>query len=145
MVFQNNALRDSLNCSTNATERFVELAESMLEIAQQKISAGQSLEFPARLLADPPIQLADFSHGRLYTNAEEFSLDDRTELQVQLSHARREISHLKTELEETRAILDEAHEVFEQIEQHPIAGPVVRMRKRLMDWMLAFRKQNHVG
>ena len=145
MVFQHNSLRDSLNCSTNATERFVELATSMLRIAQQKISAGQPLEFPARLLADPPIQLAEFSHQRLYTNADEFSLDDKIELQVQLSHTRREISNLKTELEETRAILSEAHEVFEQIEQHPIAGPIVRIRKLLADWISVFGKQDHAG
>ena len=145
MLFQQNSLYDSVNCSANATERFVELAKSMLQIAQEKISAGQPLEFPDQLLVDPPIQLADFSHGRLYTNADEFSLDDKVELQVQLSHARREISNLQTELEATRVILSEAHEVFEQIEQHPIAGPIVRIRKQLSDWISGFGKRNHVG
>ena len=145
MLFQTNSLRDSLNCSTNATERFVELAKSMLQIAQQKIAAGQPLEFPPQLLADPPIQLGDFSHQRLYANASEFSLDDKVELQIQLSQSRREISHLKDELEETHAILCQAHEVFEQIHRHPIAGPIVRMRKQLADWFSGFRKQDHVG
>ena len=145
MLFQTNSLRDALNCSTNATERFVELAKSMLQIAQQKVAAGQPLEFPPGLLADPPIQLADFSHQRLYTNASEFSIDDKVELQVQLSQARREISNLKNELEETNAILGQAHEVFEQIHQHPIAGPIVRMRKQLADWFSGFRKQDHAG
>jgi len=145
MLFQRNLLSDSLNRSTNATERFVELAQSMLKITQEKISAGQPLEFPAQLLSDPPIQLSEFSHKRLYANAAEFTLDDKTELQVQLSHARREITNLRTELDETRAILSEAHEVFEQIEKHPIAGPIVRIRKQLSDWMSAFRKQNHAG
>lgn len=145
MLFQHNVLRDSLNCSTNATERFVELVKSMLQIAQQNISTGQPLEFPPQLLVDPPIQLAEFSHDRLYANADEFSLNDKIELQVQLSHARREILNLQTELEETREILGQAHEVLEQIEQHPIAGPIVRMRKQLAEWMSRFGKQDHAG
>ena len=143
MLFQANALRDALCCSANATERFVELAKSMLQIASEKIAAGQPLEFPPQLLADPPIQLADFSHQRLYSNATEFSLDDKTDLQIQLSHSRREIGNLKTELEETKAILSQAHEVLEQIQQHPIAGPIVRMRKQLANWISGFKNQDH--
>ncbi len=138
MLFQDNELRASLHCSTSATERFVDLAQSMLQIAQQKNSTGQALEFPDQLLSDPPIHLSEFSHNRIYTNAEEFRITDKTELQVQWSHARREIDRLKCELENTQANLDEAYEIFEQIESHPIAGPVVRIRKRLLDWMAAF-------
>ena len=145
MLFQNNELQDSLHCSDSATDRFVELAESMLEMASQKIAAGESLEFPAKMLSNSPIQLSDFSHDRLYSNAQEFVVTDKTELQVQLSHARREVTQLQQELKQTQSTLEEAHAILEQIEHHPIAGPIVRLRKRFKDWMAAFRNRTPVN
>ena len=141
MLFQNNELQDSLHCCDSATDRFVELAESMLAMAKQKITAGEALEFPARMLSNSPIRLTDFSHDRLYPNAQEFLVTDKTELQVQLSHARREVVQLQHELKQTQSTLEEAHAILDQIEQHPIAGPIVKVRKRFKDWIAAFRNR----
>jgi len=141
MLFQNNELQDSLHCSSSATDRFVELAESMLAMAKHQIAAGAALEFPAKMLSNSPIRLTDFSHDRLYPNAQEFLVTDKTELQVQLSHARREVAQLQRKLNQAQSTLDEAHAILEQIEQHPIAGPIVRLRKRFKDWIAAFRNR----
>jgi len=135
MFFQNDELKNSLQCSTSATERFVALVEGMLSIASQKIAAQMPLEFPAEILPPLPSQSSEFSHARLYPNATEFSTDEKTTLQVELSQSRREILRLQTELAKTRSDLDNAARAFEQIEKHPIAGPVFRIRQKMLDLM----------
>ena len=64
-------------------------------------------------------------------------------LQVELSHARREISYLHRELAQIQSELDQAHQIFEQIEKHPIAGPIVRIRQKMLDLMAAIRKRKN--
>lgn len=141
MLFQKNELGDSLQCGQSATERFVQLVEMMLQIAAEKIAANQPLEFPVGMLKPPTIELAEFSHQRLYSNAPEFSNEDMTQLQIELSHARREVAHLQSELAQIQSELDQAHQIFEQIEKHPIAGPIVRIRQKMLDLMAAMRKR----
>lgn len=141
MLFQRNELADALQCFEPATARFVELVDSMLQIAASKISANEPLGFPAHILNPPTLQHAEFSHKRLYAEASEFKCDDKTELQIELSHARREISHLQKELAQIQSELNQAHQIFEQIEKHPIAGPVVRIRQKMLDLMTAIRKR----
>ena len=141
MLFQANELGDALQCFESSTDRFVELVESMMKIASEKIAAGESLSFPTHILKAPKIKHAQFSHKRLYVGTPEFACDDKTELQLELSHARREISHLQKELAQAHSELNQAHQIFEQIEKHPIAGPVVRIRQKMLDLMAAMRKR----
>ncbi|MDG1873420.1 MAG: hypothetical protein P8J27_05890 [Mariniblastus sp.] len=140
MLFQQNELADSLQCSESATDRFVELTASMLRIASAQVLENKELEFPPHILTAPPIRLAEFSHPRLYSNAPEFCETDPTLLQIELSHARREVSHLQKELAQVKSELGHAHQIFEQIENHPIAGPIVRIRQRMLDLMNTMRK-----
>jgi vacuolar-type H+-ATPase subunit D/Vma8 len=72
---------------------------------------------------------------------EEFSRHDLAELQVELSHARREIRHLQQKQTQLLAELQQAHEIFEQIHRHPVAGPVVRIRQKVLEWLARLKSQ----
>ena len=134
MLFQHQQLADSLYLESNATERLVSLIEMMLEFAKKQIEAGQTLSFPANMLPRPKQRLADFDHASLYESTD-FKESNATVLQCQLSHSRREIDHLNAEVKQLRSELDQAHQIFETINKHPVAGPIVRVRQRMIDLM----------
>jgi transcriptional regulator of NAD metabolism len=82
-------------------------------------------------------------HAMVFSDFEEFSKSgDVIQLQSQLGHARREIDHLHRIQDGLRAELAEAHSIFEQIHQHPIAGPIVRIRERVIQFMKRNRKED---
>ena len=79
----------------------------------------------------------------VFANYDEFSDDcDLQQLQAQLAHARREVEHQKRIGDGLKAELAEAHAIFEQIHQHPIAGPIVRIRERFIQFMNRNKKEN---
>ena len=119
--------------------RFCELAESMLETARQQILEQQELNFPQAILPSVTPGLTNLDHAAVFSNAPEFQIDDTTLLQVELSHARREIKHLQRELAQLQSEIDQAHQIFEQIESHPIAGPIVRIRQKMLDLMASIK------
>lgn len=143
MMFQQTQLADSLCGPGNSSERLVDLIEQMMKISAEQIEANQPLAFPAQILETTPLAAAEFSYERLYENAPEFSNNDLNVIQVELSHARREISHLHGELAQIQSELGQAHQIFEQIEKHPIAGPIVRIRQKMLDLMAAIRKRKN--
>jgi len=145
MLFQQTELADALNVNGNAQSRMVELVQTMLNLAASQIKNQPDcpLTFPAQILEPLPATFPSFVHGDLYPGANEFAISDKAELQVELSHARREILHLQRELDQSRSELDQAHQIFEQIEKHPIAGPVVRIRQKMLDLMTAMRNRKN--
>ena len=75
-------------------------------------------------------------HASIFANFNEFSDDcDIVQLRSQLAHSRREIEQLHRIGDGPRAELAEAHSIFELIHQHPIAGPIVRLRERFIQFM----------
>ncbi len=143
MLFQRTELADALHDQGDALDRFVELVNAMLKSAKEQLEScpGSPLSFPAQLLQPTTTVLAEFCHQRVYDSAPEFTIADTTVLQLELSHARREIRHLQSELAQIQSELDQAHQIFEQIENHPIAGPVVRIRQKMLDLMTAMRNR----
>ena len=143
MLFQRQQLADSLYLESNATERLSILIAGMLEITQQQIDANQPLNFPANMLSQPKLQLTNFDHTALY-GAAEFEESDKTVIQCQLSHSRREIENLNAQIKQLQSELDQAHQIFETINNHPVAGPIVRIRQRVIDFMakIQHRKQS---
>lgn len=143
MLFQRQQLADALYLETHATDRLANLIQAMLEIAQQQIEAGKPLSFPANMLPQPQQQLINFDHAALY-GAAEFDESDTTVLQCQLSHSRREIKNLNDQIKQLQSELDQAHQIFETINSHPVAGPIVRIRQRMIDLMakIQSRKQS---
>lgn len=147
MLFQHQQLKDSIYLRTPASDRLVELVRQMQIIAGQQVGSGQSeagkLKFPAQILDPPSPNVGSIPHREVFPEAPEFQQDDTTVLQVELSHARREIAHLHGELNQIQSELDQAHQIFEQIEKHPIAGPIVRIRQKMLDLMAAMRKRKN--
>lgn len=149
LQFQNAALADALQIAEPATDRLVQLIQSMFTACNQQLPSDNSLEFDANLLPDPvfasqlgaPHCKIDFAS--VFANYNEFTDDcDLEKLQAQLAHARREVAHQKRIGEGLKAELAEAHSIFEQIHQHPIAGPIVRIRERFIEFMNRNKKEN---
>ncbi len=118
-----------------ATDRLETLVQEMLRSMRSQVTVDQPLRFADRILA--PINLSstnEFDHAKIYPLAPEFANPNLVELQVELAHARREIQHVQRELAQVQSELDLAHSIFEQIQQHPIAGPIVRLRQKFLDW-----------
>ncbi len=142
MHFQSMQLHDALvfaphgpsNNVTTATDRLVDLVSEMQKIASEHIASQQLLSFPDRIL--PPLQnaIVPFNHSKMYPLRDEFREDNQVLLQSELAHARREIEFLQRELAQAKSELKQAHTIFEQIHQHPVAGPIVRMRQKFIDW-----------
>lgn len=141
MLFQENQLYDTLYLESSATERMVELIDSMLRITADRLTDDQPLAFPPSILPTPNQLSAEFSHQRLFPSVDSFRRNDQAELQAEHAHARREIYHLRSEIRQLQSELDQAHQIFESIDQHPIAGPIVRLRQRFLDWMSSFNKK----
>lgn len=118
-----------------ATDRLISLIVKMMESAQACLASNESLKFPAQILEPPlPPIAAIFDHATIYPNQAEFQQNNPIELQAELAHARREIKHLQRELAQAKSELNTAHTIFNQINNHPVVGPIVRMRKKFLDW-----------
>jgi hypothetical protein len=90
VLYQEEVLRDCLECASPATPRLFSLIESMIEIADRLREEGRPLAFPARLVslddsAAPPPDL-----GALYPGNPSFASGDVAELQRRLALARQE-------------------------------------------------------
>lgn len=152
LFYQQTQLCDALLNVANATDRLVDLVEQMLVIAGTQLTtsprlAENSLSFPDAILKPAETASPLFSHQQLYPDVPEFQQDQQVETQAQLAHSRREVSHLQSEQSQLRAELEEAHQIFEQIEKHPIAGPIVRVRQKMLGLMekMGKRKNNLDG
>jgi len=134
MFLQRTYLLDSLCCDGRSAERMCELIQRMMAEAQSQ-TASTKLSFGRDLLTDRPDHWMKLEHSQLFSNYPEFAQTDCLELQAQLAHARREIAHLHRQIDSLQAELSQAHAIFEQIQKHPIAGPVVRTRQKILDWI----------
>jgi hypothetical protein len=142
MLFQQSQLRDALYLSDSAVERTVQLVNQMLKTAAQQINAGQPIKFPPNMLSAPSAQHEAFNHQQLFPHEPTFDEHDMSVLQCQLAHSRREIEHLHREIEQLQSELDQAHQIFETIDSHPIAGPIVRIRQKMVDLMDKIRSRD---
>jgi hypothetical protein len=97
--------------------------------------SGQPLAFPSGIVpAEPPVAAAP-DLPALFPQQFPAGRGEPLELQAELGHARREIQHLQRQIAQLQAELSEAHEIFRQIHEHPIAGPLVRVRQKLLQTM----------
>ncbi len=138
--WQQELLRDQLLMAEPATDRLRDLVQMMLSCAAKSLAKSAKLEFPAQLLREPRSESLGFDHSALFPRFSEFRNADLLELQSQLAHSRREIKHLQSQISQLQLELGEAHEIFEQIHRHPVAGPIVRGRQRLLDWWSSWQR-----
>jgi hypothetical protein len=144
VVWQNQLLRDHVYLAESATERLTQLVQRMLEQAKADIQSGNPFRFSDGMLAPPrPVENC-FEHAELYPAFKEFTERELLVAQTEWAHARREISHLQAELRQARSELADAHAIFEEIQKHPLAGPIVRLRQKLIDHWRNWRKEGDV-
>ena len=108
------------------------LIRSMAEVAKEQIAAGKPLCFSQPLLSRPAPAHAPLDHVRLFPEDEAFQQSNVVQLQALLSNARRHIKHQEDRISNLEAELTEAHSIFDQINTHPLAGPVIRLRERIL-------------
>ena len=111
----------------------------LIEKMQHHLLTNSSDAFPDQMLAQPGSKLIEFDSASLFGRFEEFKIDDTTQLQTELAHSRREIEHLNSQLKQLKSELGEAHQIFDEINGHPIAGPIVKVRQKLLDMIQKFR------
>jgi hypothetical protein len=140
--FQNSTLSDTLQISESSTGRLVQLLNSIFAAIKGQADSTNPLEFPTNMLPNPlsgsQLERAQckMDFGEVFSSYNEFTDDiEEPQLRAQLAHARREIDHLHRVESGLRAELAEAHSIFEMIHQHPIAGPIVRIRERFIEFM----------
>lgn len=139
LLWQEQLLVDHLYLGEPASERLERLIRRMLERLAAALEGAEPSDLRGPLL-EPPQSLANqFEHSALFPGFAEFQEREMVVLQTEWAHARREIDHLQRELQQARSELGEAHAIFEEIHRHPIAGPVVRLRQRMLEQMRAWR------
>jgi hypothetical protein len=135
MHFQNSVLADALQCQVDATDRMLQLIDSMREISAGCSRRGEPLSFTRTLLPALSDAWPELCAETIFQERDETKLDDKSLLQVELADAKREIKLLRATIDQLNNELGQAHAIFDTIRQHPIAGPVVRTRERILGWV----------
>ncbi len=133
MHFQRMLLRDELECAGSAANRMATLIQQMQVVAAECLREGRALSFPAGLLPLEPCEKTELPATELFSQHAAFRETDPRRLQAELAHSRREIALLQSQIEQLQGELGQAHTIFDQINRHPIAGPVVRLRQKLIE------------
>lgn len=145
LAWQRQLLSDHIYLAEPATERLTLLVQRMLEQTRIAVESGKPISFSTPLLSPPRVFENRFEHAELYPSFSEFNERELLVAQTEWAHARREVAHLQAELRQARSELAEAHAIFDEIQKHPIAGPIVRLRQRLIDHWRSWRKEGDAG
>ena len=132
MHFQEQQLERILYRESSASARLIQLVRAMQESASQQVADGDRLKFSANLLPLPVSSPVRFDWKSMFPDNAAFAEDVHVSTQAQLAHSRRQIDHLECRIAQLESELKQAHKIFDEIHRHPIAGPVVRMRERVL-------------
>ncbi|HMP79869.1 MAG TPA: hypothetical protein PKD54_10485, partial [Pirellulaceae bacterium] len=135
MGYQQYLFRDALYQGEPATDRLERLIRQMAEMAHQCAVAGQALRFAPQLLGPPSPVEESWDFCTFFPQIAEISTFGVSESQREWGHARREIECLNARIAQLQSELGEAHRIFESIHRHPVAGPIVRLRQKWLDWL----------
>lgn len=141
--FQNQQLQQILYRQSSAADRLVALVRAVQDLAVEQVTSGEELNFPPNMLPMPVGSPISFNSEAMFPTTKEFTETDLVETQAQLAHARRHVDHLNRRVRELEAELKQAHQIFDQIHDHPIAGPIVRIRERVLAAIKNFKPQTH--
>ncbi len=135
-------LGDALYCGSNSIQRMVELIDGMKCEARAALAANHPLSFSQAILPTPIAAPQTFSAETLCPQIAVLGFDSPQQLAAELVQSRREISHLQRELAQAKTELSQAHGIFEEIRNHPIAGPIVRLRESLLGFLKRPKQTN---
>jgi hypothetical protein len=147
LSYQKWLLHENLQLQDSAVDRMLQLIADV-----QKVAGNENQSVPK--IDSDAIDSADMSHrcdesvqqtsnrvlhhDRQYPQHAAFTETNLLELQSQLAHSRREIDLRQARIDQLESELAEAHHIFEQIENHPIAGPVVKIRRGFQSLISSF-------
>ena len=99
MLYQDTILHDALEFSTPATQRMIQLVETMAAIGRVSRVQNKPIAFPRRMLVDDQdghhFPEERFDMKALYPGHPAFAEMDRITLQVQIEHLRQEVNTLR--------------------------------------------------
>ena len=143
LQFQRSLLADALQLGEPATQRLENLISEMLRLQSEPQVTSSDSAIARPLLTPPAAEFAHgFDHSAMFSSFAEFQSDDKVQLQAELAHARREILHLQRQLKQIETELGQAHQIFDEINNHPVAGRIVKIRQRLLTLFKKYKPSN---
>ncbi len=140
MQYQEFLLRDTLQTSFSATDRVVELIEKMHLEMKQSLDAKKPITFSSRLLPAVEDRAIDFVHHEYYPNQWTSLEIEHDQLRLELADQTHRLKICQSDLEQAQKELSEAHKILFSIEKHPIVGPIVKIRRKFLDFLASWRR-----
>lgn len=137
MLFQEATLHDQLECEGSATDRLIELIETMVESGKVAREEGSPIKLPHRIIADPRKGFAKvpatFNIETLYQDNEVFKEKDLRRLQVELVAAIERLDTLPAELIEKNELVEHLIQALDgaRLRANRMKARVHAIRKRL--------------
>ena len=126
--WQRSLLHDALQCQEDASLRLSDLAQRMIQIAHDCRKAGKAVSFPARILDPPQGDRAEELRGYLH-HVDWLEGKHHREYAVVAAEAIRWFERLNEQIETLERELARASDGFEQIANHPVLAPLLKVRK----------------
>lgn len=136
MLFQETTLHDQLECEGSATDRLIELMETMVQCARQARTNNEPLQLPHRIIADPQRGFAkipaSFNLETLYPNNETFKQQDLRQLQIECVAAIERLGTLPAEIVEKNEMIEHLIATLDaaRLRTHNMKARVTAIRKR---------------
>ena len=136
MLFQEATLHDQLECEGSATDRMIELMETMIESGKVARAENEPLKLPHRIIGDPRRGFSKvpdtFNLEKLYPENEVFKVHDVRRLQAELVAAINRLDTLPTELIEKNDMIDYLIQALDgaRLRANRMKNRVIAIRKR---------------
>ena len=136
MLFQEATLHDQLECEGSATDRLIELIETMVESGKVARAENTAMKLPHRIIADPRKGFAkvpsSFNIEKLYEDNSIFHEKDLRRLQVELVAAIDRLDTLPAELIEKNEMVEHLIKALDgaRLRTNRMKARVVAIRKR---------------
>lgn len=142
LSYQKWLLHENLQLQDSAVDRMLQLIADVRKSAGNENLSVSTMDSDdmSRSHNESAQQISNrvLQHDQQYPQHAAFTETNLLELQSQLAHSRREIDLRQARIDQLESELAEAHHIFEQIENHPIAGPVVKIRRGFQSLISSF-------
>ncbi len=145
MSLQRSILHDELECQSPALPRLSKLIHAMHERSLECAAIGKPLEFAGSILPTEKTAASPLEIATVFPQHFDGMPGEVEELRAELAHSRREILLLQRQIDQLGKQLAQANEFYRQIQRHPVAGPVMRIRQRMVDAMKRWSKKPSSG
>ena len=137
MLFQDATLLDQLECEGSATDRLIELIETMVQNGKEARAGNIPIKLPHRIITDPHRGFSKVPHSfnieKLYPDNAVFQEKDLRRLQLELTAAITRLDTLPAELIEKNDLVEHLIKALDgaRLRANRMKDRVVAIRKRL--------------